>query len=105
VADESQVFGIGAEAAQVAKVAAAGGFGAWVLVYLRHPGSLLRAVFLVSIGVGIASIFADPLSDWIGLKEVQAAALLGLVGKGIAEGVLKAIEKVDFAQWVFGRKS
>lgn len=100
MADEAQVFGIGAEAAQAAKVAAAGGFGAGVLVYLRHPGSMLRAGMLWAIGVGIASIFSAVLARWSGFGEVQCAAVLGLVGKAIATGILTAIEKLDFSRFI-----
>lgn len=104
MADEGQFLGLSADAAQAAKVAAAGGFGSGVLVYLRHPGTIVRAGLLVAIGVGIASIFAEPFSSLTGLSVVQAGALLGLVGKGIAEGFLRAIEKMDFSAWLPGKK-
>ena len=104
MADESQVFGITAEAAGAAKVAAAGGFGASILIYLRHPGTLLRAAMLIAIGVGLATIFADTAANWIGMGKVQAAALLGLMGKGVAAGLLNAIDKFDFGKILPGRK-
>lgn len=104
MADESQVFGITAEAAGAAKVAAAGGFGASILIYLRHPGTLLRAAMLIAIGVGLALIFATPLAKWTGLSENPAAALLGLLGKGIAEGLLRWVDNLDFGKFLPGRK-
>lgn len=104
MADESQVFGISAEAAGAAKVAAAGGFGASILIYLRHPGTLLRAAMLIAIGVGLALIFATPLAKWTGLSENPAAALLGLLGKGIAEGLLRWVDAFDFGKILPGRK-
>lgn len=104
MADESQVFGITAEAAGAAKVAAAGGFGASILIYLRHPGTLLRAAMLIAIGVGLALIFATPLAKWTGLSENPAAALLGLLGKGIAEGLLRWVDAFDFGKILPGRK-
>lgn len=104
MADESQVFGISAEAAGAAKVAAAGGFGASILIYLRHPGTLLRAAMLIAIGVGLALIFATPLAKWTGLSEIPAAALLGLLGKGIAEGLLRWVDAFDFGKILPGRK-
>jgi hypothetical protein len=104
VADDSQIFGVSQEVAQVAKVAAAGGFGAVVYAYLRHPGSMLRATVLISIGVGIATIFAEPFANMSGLSDVQSGAILGLVGKGIADGVLRSIEKADFSHWLPEKK-
>jgi predicted alpha/beta hydrolase len=105
VADDGQIFGISAEAAQVAKIAAAGGFGAWVTVYLRHPGTIVKVLVMVSIGVGIATIFAEPLAQWLGLSGVQSGAVLGLIGKAMAEGLLNAIEKADFSGWLPSKKS
>ena len=99
MADEGQIFGMSAEAAQTAKVMASGGFGAGILVYLRHPGSLLRAALLWAIGIGIAVIFAQPAAAWSGFGEIQVAALLGLLGKGAAIGLLNAIEKLDFGKF------
>lgn len=99
MADEGQIFGLSAEAAQTAKVMASGGFGAGILVYLRRPGSLLRAAMLWAIGVGIAVIFAHPAAKWSGFGEIQIAALLGLLGKGAATGLLNAIEKLDFGKF------
>lgn len=104
MADDSQIFGVSAEVAQVAKVAAAGGFGAAVLAYLRHPGTLFRLAVLISIGVGIATIFAEPFAHLSGLSDIQSGALLGLVGKAAADRVLRAIEKADFSLWLPGKK-
>lgn len=93
-----------------AKVAVSGLFGAAVLVFLRHPGSLLRVVLMLAMGVGFASIFAMPLTitlPWIGtvtLKAVQVGALWGLLGKTAADALVSAAEKkLDFTAW-FGRK-
>jgi hypothetical protein len=93
------MFGFGAEAAQAAKVAAAGGFGAGVMLYIKHPGTLLRASLGVVVGVGIASIFAQSVSVWFGWGEVQVAAMLGLLGKGAATGLLNAIDRIDFERF------
>ena len=105
MADDGQIFGISAEATEIVKIAASGGFGAWVTVYLRHPGTLLKVIFMVVIGVGIATIFAEPLAQITALSRVQAGAVLGLIGKAIAEGLLNAIEKADFSGWLPGKKS
>lgn len=104
MAEPEHIFSLGPEAAQAAKVATAGGFGAAVLVYLRHPGTLIRAALVIAIGVGTASIFAASLSGYFGMGEVQVAALLGLVGKGIAEGLLRLVDNLDFGKFLPGRK-
>lgn len=104
MADEGQFFGLSAEAAQTAKVMASGGFGAALYVYLRHPGSMLRAAFLWAIGVGVATIFTDPASSWSGFGQVPTAAVLGLLGKAVAAGLVNAIEKTDFGRFIPGGK-
>lgn len=104
MADDGQIFGLSAEAAQTAKVMASGGFGAAVFVYLRHPGSLLRAVMLWVIGVGVATIFAAEVAAWSGFHQVTVAALLGLLGKAVAAGLVGAIEKTDFGRFIPGGK-
>jgi len=104
VADDGQIFGLSADAAQTAKVMASGGFGAAVFVYLRHPGSLIRALFLWGIGVGVAVIFTPEMSAWSGFHQVPVAALLGLLGKAAASGMVSAIEKTDFGRFIPGGK-
>lgn len=88
-------FEIGPEAQQTAKVMAAGGFGAGVLIYLRNPGSLVRTGGLFAIGIGNAVIFTGTLADWLHLGEVQLAAAVGLLSKGVADAALRAVEKAD----------
>jgi len=78
-----------------AKQAIAGGFGASVLVYLRHPGSLFRAVYLIAIGFGIGYVFTPSVSSLTGFDPVAVASLLGLLGKAFAEGLLNNAEKFD----------
>ena len=104
MAEPEHIFSFGPESAQAAKVATAGGFGAAVLVYLRHPGSLVRAMVVIAIGVGMATIFSASLSAYLGMGEVQVAALLGLLGKGVAEGLLRWEDGFDFGKLLPGRK-
>lgn len=104
MAEPEHIFSFGPEAAQAAKVATAGGFGAAVLVYLRHPGSLVRAMVVIAIGVGMATIFSASLSAYLGMGEVQVAAMLGLLGKGVAEGLLRWEDGFDFGKLLPGRK-
>jgi len=86
------------EQAQALKIMAAGGFGALVLVYLRHPGTLFRVGCMVAIGIGMASIFTHDIAAILGLREVPVAAVIGLGSKAIAEKALKWAEALDFAK-------
>jgi len=88
---------LGPEGTQTAKVMAGGGFGAAVLIYLRHPGTLCRGAGMIGIGLGCAALFGETLAGLTGLGEVQAGAVLGLVAKAVAEGLLRAVERFDFA--------
>jgi len=98
------------EQAQIAKVAAAGAFGGAVLVFLRHPGSVLRVMLMIGMGIGFATIFATdvsldlPLLGRVELKAVQVAALLGLLGKTVADAMVRAAEKRLDLTVFFGSK-
>ncbi|WP_408591206.1 hypothetical protein [Novosphingobium sp.] len=80
---------------ETAKVMASGGFGAMVLVYLRHPGTLIRAVAMIAVGIGIASIFSATVASITGFGKVQVAAVLGMVGLVIARRIIEWIEGLD----------
>lgn len=88
------------EQAQLAKTIAAGAFGSLVLVYLRHPGSLARVAFTVCIGVGNALIFTEMVADMLGSGLIPTAAIIGLIGKGAAEKLLQAFDKLDMSDWL-----
>lgn len=99
------------EQVEAAKVAASGLFGSMVLVFLRHPGNVLRVVLMLVMGVGFASIFAMPLElslpliGGVKLTAVQVAALWGLLGKIAADALVSAAEKrLDFSA-LFRRKA
>lgn len=99
------------EEVQAAKIAASGLFGAMVLVFLRHPGNVVRVVLMLAMGVGFASIFAMPanipvpLIGTVHLTAVQVGALWGLLGKIAADALVSAAEKrLDFSV-IFGRKA
>lgn len=93
------------EQAENAKVIAAGGLGTLTLIYLRHPGSLLRAAFLFAIGLGTAVMLAGVTSELTGWPTIPCAYAVGLLGKTAADGILRAIEKFDFSSLMPWRKS
>lgn len=95
------------EQTQIARVVASGGFGAGVLIYLRHPGTAVRAVALFAMGCGNAAIFTStvaPLVAGMGIGEIPVAAALGLLGKAFAEKALGVVERLDLMSWI-GRKA
>jgi len=93
-------WGFSPQEAQQAKVIAAGGLGTLTLIYLRHPGSMIRAGFLFVIGLCTAYVLAGDVAEATGLPIVPVAYGVGLLGKAGAEGVLKAVERLDFARWL-----
>lgn len=99
------------EEAKAAQVAASGLFGAAVLVFIRHPGSIVRVILMLAMGIGFASIFATemtvplPILGRITLTANQVAAIWGLLGKTAADALVSAAEKkLDFGA-LFGRKA
>lgn len=88
------------EQAQIAGQALAGGFGSLVTVYLRHPGTLLRAGCMVAIGIGLAVVFTDIVAGFFGWPIIPVAVVIGLVGKALAESALKAAERFDLSAWL-----
>lgn len=97
------------EQAEAAKVIAAGGFGAAVLIHLRHPGSAVKAASLFFIGCGNAAIFTETVvvmlpNAWH-VSEIPVAAALGLLGKSAASKALNGFENFDIFAWFAGRKT
>jgi hypothetical protein len=90
------------EQAAAAKAIASGGLGSMMAIYLRHPGTALRALCMVLMGIGMATIFGDTAAAWSGLPIAPVSFLIGLVGHKLAEKALKAADKADFS--TFTRK-
>jgi hypothetical protein len=78
-----------------AKMIASGALGSMMAIYLRHPGSALRALCMLVMGVGMASIFGDTAAEWTGLPIAPASFLVGLLGHKLAERALKAADRAD----------
>jgi hypothetical protein len=91
---------ISPEEANAAKVAVSGGFGAAVHVYLRHPGSTARAVFMVLIGAGMASIFSGITEAWLGWSSSAAGFVVGLCGIRFADKALRMAEQLDLTAFI-----
>jgi hypothetical protein len=99
MAGQNEIIGFGAEQAQVM---AGGAVGAALRLYLRPAGSWLRSIVTATLCVGAARVFAPDLRITTGhigflLSAETCGALVALGCFGVAEGLLKAIERFDFA--------
>jgi hypothetical protein len=89
-----------------AKVAAAAFFGGVVRLFLRPASSILQTCLLLTSCVTCGYFGQPVMSHYLGLPsnfDGAIGALLGLVGVSLANGALKAADKLDLAHW-FGRK-
>lgn len=89
-----EIIGIGAEHAQVI---AGGAVGAGLRLYLRPAGSIARSVVTFALCVGSASAFGQNVQSLTGLNAGGAGGVVALVSLGVAEGILRAVERFDFA--------
>ena len=79
-----------------------------LLLRLLRPGAgaktapavtWLAGDLIVVMGVGFATIFAAPFVVMgVHVTLAQSAALWGLLGKVAADGMVKAVEKLDFGK-------
>jgi hypothetical protein len=94
MAGQNEIIGIGAEHAQMI---AGGAVGAGLRLYLRPAGKLLRNVFTVGICIASAAVFGPAIRPWFDINAEAVGGIVALVSLGVAEGILSAIEKFDFA--------
>jgi hypothetical protein len=97
-------WSLGPDGAEQAKVIANGGFGSLFALYLRRPKTILLSGAKFALGIASAVVFTPDAVTMFGLREPAAAALIGLTSSAIAQGVLLAIEKFDFAVFWKGSK-
>jgi len=83
------------EQAHQIKVILAGAFGGLLRVFHVHPGSWLRIFALVVTGGVMASLFADVAADWLGIGQVPAGLVVGVVSWGLAGALLRASDKLE----------
>lgn len=72
--------------------------GTALMIGLRWPGSILRAAFLFSVGLGTALLFSSWIASILHAPTEGASFVVGLTGKAIADGILRAVEKIDFGK-------
>lgn len=85
------------------KIAAGALGGGVVRMFLRPARSLAQTALLLASCVTCGFYGTPPLVDYLHLPADYAGAvgaLLGLVGLSVAEGVLKAVDRFDFARWL-----
>jgi hypothetical protein len=94
------------ETASHVNLIAGGAAGAAASVYLRHPGTIVKAVVQGGISIALAGAFGPTahavLAGW-GFNDYATGATVGLTGLTIAGGLLKALERIDFAAWLPGK--
>lgn len=81
------------------KIALSAGAGGLVRMFLRPARSLAQTAMLLVSCVTCGFFGTDPLVDWLHLPSNYAGAvgaLLGFIGLSIAEGVLRAVDALDF---------
>lgn len=90
-------FGLTTETTQ----ALSGGiFGAAAREYLRPAVSLSRRVFGVLLCLGGAWIFGDDVARYTGIALQVSSAAAGLACIGVANSVLKAVDRVDLTAFL-----
>ena len=97
-------WSFGSEGAEQARVMANGGFGSLFAVYLRRPKTVLLGSAKFLLGVGSAVVFTPEVAPALGWHTPATAALIGLTASAIAQGILLAVEKFDFAVFWKGSK-
>jgi hypothetical protein len=87
-------FGLGSETTQ----AISGGvFAAGAREYLRPAVGWQKRILAALLCLSGAIMFGDDVAGWLGLQLQVAAAVAGIGCIGIAEGLLKAVERLDVA--------
>jgi len=93
-------YGMGTDAAQMIS---GGVFAAGAREYLRPASGWQKRVLAAGLCLGGSLMFGDDVAAWLSLSLQVASALAGLVCIGLAEGVLKAADKVDVASMWKGK--
>lgn len=83
------------EQAHQAKVILSGAFGGLLRAFHVYPGSWWRIVLLVIAGGVMAALFADIAAEWMGIGEVPAGLIVGIVGWGVAGALMRASDKLE----------
>ena len=86
------------EGSQQAQLAVGGGLGSALRVYIKHPGTLVKSAAMLVLGIGSASIFGTTVQPLIGWNLPATGALIGLLGVGVAEGVVRAVDAFDYGK-------
>lgn len=90
-------FGLTSETTQVLS---GGVFGAAAREYLRPAVSLSRRIFGVALCLGGAWLFGDDVHAFTALPLQVASAGAGLACIGVANSLLKAVERFDLTPFL-----
>jgi hypothetical protein len=93
VSGQNEIFGVGAEQAQMI---VGGAVGAGLRIYLRPARKVFRNAMTALICVAAAGVFGPSAQPWLNLNAQGVGGVVALVCLGVAEGILRAVEKIDF---------
>jgi len=79
-----------------------GMFAAGAREHIRPAVGWQKRILASGLCIGGAVLFGDDVAGWLGLSLQLSAAIAGLACIGIAEGVLKAADKLDVGK-VWGK--
>jgi hypothetical protein len=89
---------------ETAQTVTGGALGVALLIFVRHPGSIVKVIVMVPLGIGAGVVFGPIIAEMISLKLTAASALAALTSVPVANGIVRAVERIDFAAWFPGRK-
>lgn len=93
-------WGFDPQVSEIAKLAAPGAGGAFIYHAAKPAKTLAKMMTNFVAGVICAVIFTPPFIEWRGIDtdyEHGVAAIFGIVGLGMASGLIKAVEQINFA--------
>jgi len=87
-------YGLGSE---TAASLSGGVFAAGAREYLRPAVGWQKRVLATALCISGGFLFGDDVAAWLHLQMQVASAIAGIGCIGIAEGLLKAVERIDIA--------
>jgi hypothetical protein len=88
---------------ETAETIAGGALGVALLIFVRHPGSLVKVAVMVPLGIGAGVVFGPIIADLVNLKLTAASSLAALTSVPVANGIVRAVERIDFGAWLPGK--
>jgi len=94
MAGQNEIIGIGVDQAQALMGASV---GAGLRLYLRPAGKVITNAAAVCLSIAAGGIFWREVQSLIGVNAGAAGAIAALLALAVSGGVLRAVERFDFA--------